>query len=844
MLIFRSPAGAKGSFFFLGRSIAPLGRFVALALALLSSVAWAATQTLLLDVQINGHSIGKIGEFTLRDGVLLTTRSELHELGIRGPAGLVSRPSKDQDADPESLVALSDLPGLHWRIDQQSQTLYVLATNNRLLPNVLEGPDSARAQADAEPGIESGTGITLNYDVAATVKGRQAGSSSSLDLRVFSPWGIFSSGTLAYAGAGNISTDQASPANKTVRLDTLYTFADVSAMRRYSFGDVITGGLSWTRPVRLTGVQFRSDFSLRPDLVTFPLPSFGGTAAVPSTVDVLANGNLVLSHQVDAGPFEIPQLPVVNGANTISITVTNALGQQVSVTRPVYASASLLAPGLQTFSAQAGLVRRQWGQISNDYGKAAAIGDYSRGLSRTVTIEASAEASPGTVLAGGGAVIGVGSLGVFNASASASAGSNGSGTRVSFGAQRLGTVLSFGASEIISSRYFQDVAALNGDMIQRRLLSVTGGLSLRRLGSFGVSYAETRQDPSLHPLVQQVALGQHGQIISGSYSLQFPGLSIYVNDFKDFANGGGNSIHAGITVPLGRRRSIELSTGSGEGYGQARIQKSATEIGQWGYDAYVSDNDAAHAFAQIQHKSPRGLLIAGIDQERWGTTLRAESQGALSWTDRAIFASNTIYNSFAVVDTNGLPNVRVLEENRDVGVTNAKGRLLVPDLRAFELNHLAINANDVPLDSTLDSAIRNVKPQDRSGVIVRFPVRVSYAALLRLVDDADRPLSVGSRVVLRATQTAFPVGYDGEAYVQNLSALNQVDAELPNGRKCTAAFDYRPAKGTIPTIGPLHCRSTRYGTTDLAGNTAAFSSARSSALEVSSPPSSSASPQP
>jgi outer membrane usher protein len=43
--------------------------------------------------------------------------------------------------------------------------------------------------------------------------------------------------------------------------------------------------------IRLAGVQIRSDFSMRPDLVTFPLPSISGAAAVHSVVDVLTNGN-------------------------------------------------------------------------------------------------------------------------------------------------------------------------------------------------------------------------------------------------------------------------------------------------------------------------------------------------------------------------------------------------------------------------------------------------------------------------------------------------------------------------------------------------------------------------
>jgi len=82
---------------------------------------------------------------------------------------------------------------------------------------------------------------------------------------------------------------------------------------------------------------------MRPDLITFPLPTVSGSAAAPSTVDVLADGNLIVSSQTGAGPFEIPQLPVISGAGTISMTVTNTLGQQVTLTQPFYASSTLLA---------------------------------------------------------------------------------------------------------------------------------------------------------------------------------------------------------------------------------------------------------------------------------------------------------------------------------------------------------------------------------------------------------------------------------------------------------------------------------------------------------------------
>jgi outer membrane usher protein len=89
---------------------------------------------------------------------------------------------------------------------------------------------------------------------------------------------------------------------------------------------------------------------------------------------------------------------------------------------------------------------------------------------------------------------------------------------------------------------------------------------------------------------------------------------------------------------------------------------------------------------------------------------------------------------------------------------------------------------------------------------VKFPVKVSHGALLRLVDEAGAPLPLGSTATLRATSTAFSVGYDGDAYVENLSAHNDLIVQRMDGRQCIVSFDYLPIRGEMPTIGPLRCQ--------------------------------------
>ena len=269
-----------------------------------------ADQKLLLEVQINGHSIGKIGEFTLRRGKLMARPDELRDLGFRVPDSFASKPG--------TLIALSDLHGLTWTIDQKNQILRVTASDSALMPTLFQ-PEGGETSTGRRT-IQSGSGLTLNSDIVGTFASGQSGASGSFDLRSFAPWGIANSDWLGYAGAASGGTG----ATRAIRLDSAYTFADVNSLRRYTLGDFITSGLAWNRPFHIEGAQIRSDFSMRPDLITFPLPTLTGSAAVPSTVNVLVNGNLVTSSQVDPGPFEIQQLPVISGAGTITMTMTNA----------------------------------------------------------------------------------------------------------------------------------------------------------------------------------------------------------------------------------------------------------------------------------------------------------------------------------------------------------------------------------------------------------------------------------------------------------------------------------------------------------------------------------------
>ena len=291
---------------------------------------------------------------------------------------------------------------------------------------------------------------------------------------------------------------------------------------------------------------------------------------------------------------------------------------------------------MQSYSLQAGAVRRNFGQLSNDYGKPAATGTYRRGLSPTLTAEATAETTAGASMAGAGVALNVADLFILNAAAAGSTGSAGAGTQFTLGAQRLGSTFSFGASATMADRNFRDVAAMNGAPAPQFQLSASVGLSLGQLGSVSVVYAGVDTYIAPAPIALYVPPGasfdqgpvlpaggtisfqpaQHTHILSANYSVQLGDVSIYATGYRELTSSGGQGINVGLTIPLGSRSAASgsASRGSGGGVNQIQVAQSTTAIGDFGYQAFASRGASSHEFAVADYKASWALLTTGIDR--------------------------------------------------------------------------------------------------------------------------------------------------------------------------------------------------------------------------------------
>jgi outer membrane usher protein len=172
------------------------------------------------------------------------------------------------------------------------------------------------------------------------------------------------------------------------------------------------------------------------------------------------------------------------------------------------------------------------------------------------------------------------------------------------------------------------------------------------------------------------------------------------------------------------------------------------------------------------------------------------------------FLSRDITDSFGVVRVADFPEVRVLHDNQVIARTDSQGYAVLPRLRAYDRNPIAIDSRDLPFDASLGALRLHAAPYYRSGVFVEFPVRRIRAATLRVVleDGSDLPSGALARIEGRSEQS--PVALRGQAYLEGLERDNRLVFTW-RGQRCTIDVSYPPGDDPLPDLGTYVCKGVK-----------------------------------
>ena len=787
-----------------GRKIFALFHVAVLSLSALGvgrAVAAQDQKNLQLEVIINSVPAKMIGSFVLFDGKRIgATCNELEDVGL----------AIGQRRFPEEIVMLDDIPGLRYAYDEPGQTIRITVNNAKRRGQTFDlGGGGPRLRA------QTGWGALVNYDLLGTTDNvltmkdlLRPGASLTVDGRAFSPYGTFEQSGIVNSGPNRESN--------ALRLNSTFEYSDQDHLTTYRAGDVINGGLAWTRPLRLGGIQAQSDFALRPDLITMPLPTLGGIAAVPSTVDVYVNNIKTFSQDVAPGPFTINNIPLITGAGNAQLVVTDSSGAVTKTTAPFFASASLLSPGLMSWSVEGGLPRLYYGSASDDYVESP-VGSATlrRGIFDWMTAEGHVEGGAGVINGGLGAVVKTGAIGVASAALAASdySGSIGALASASYQAQVFG--LSFNVNSQRTFGRYNDLVSATARLQPLPIgvlptVMFADALPPKALDTISLS-APLPFDPKASlgaNFIHSVAAsGTLSEIASASYSRALPyDASVFATIFHDFGTNRNTGIFVGLNFPLGASASVSTGYSYGSGGNVAElnaVKPLGLDPGSYGWTVQESEGGAPSHAATVSYRSLYGTVRAGVSANGAASSGALELRGSIATMGGDVFLSNWIDDGFGVVST-GAPGVGVLYENQPVGVTDSKGMLLVPTMRSYESNNVAIDPTYLPADAEVESTSQIVAPANHGGVLVNFKVRSDTGSALVIFAQANgRFVPAGSPGKIEGGDS-FVVGYDGQAFIKNLRGSNVASVESATGT-CRAQFAFTPRPGEQVRIGPLTC---------------------------------------
>lgn len=708
------------------------------------SVAQADPGPVLSDIVVDGQNRRRMVHLDGRGAAMTIDAADARSAGL--PVA----------EDASGAIRLDSLKLYKWSFDPLRQVLKVALFRQNDGANFRDLTARERLASESTPLLA----LRVDYDLTATASPNGTSVGGLADAYLVR--GNFSLGSSARV----ISNPQAG-STAFVRLDSQAQLAFENSGVVAIVGDFVSAGSQTQRALRLGGVQIATDFELRPDLVTLPLPAFSGSVAVPTSLDLIGADQRLTLGQIEPGDFTVRNIPAAPGRGTLSAVLRDSLGREVVETARFYVSRDLLAPTTTGYAVNAGFVRRRFGEASNDYGPFAASAFVRRGLSSILTVEASGEWTAGTGNVGARADFVIASLakatveGRFSTDRDA-----GSGTLINLAVESVGPRFGAVAGATFPGATYRDVASRLGDPAPPR--QIFGNLYYRLRGNSQVQLAFVRRESRADPRLLRP--GERSDVASAS--VQLP-VTRRLRFFGSAAHrrstfGNGFSISGGLSFNIGPGRHAAAYAGNDSGRSNAGISYTKDDLrdGDIGYRALASMSDSSQRLLGGIAWRTRQIRMEGEAEQVDGRFAgRINARGTLLVAGGTVYARNKGSSSYALVRAGAaggrVAGVPITRENRLVGYTDANGLLLVQDIPPLANIKIDVDADKLPAEALVRETTHIIRVPRRAVTLVEIDAVRFLPVLRRLVDPVGQPLPAGLPVRMLPSDTLTLTGFDG-----------------------------------------------------------------------------------
>ncbi|NVZ69505.1 fimbrial biogenesis outer membrane usher protein [Pseudomonas costantinii] len=589
---------------------------------------------------------------------------------------------------------------------------------------------------------------------------------------------------------------------------TLNTYAqrDVTSLQsQLTVGEANTSGEIFDT-LAYRGVQLGTDDRMLPESQRGYAPVIRGIARTGARVAVRQAGNLLYETTVAPGAFVIDDLYATGYGGDLDVTVYEADGSEQRFIVPYAATAQLLRPGTSRFSVTAGETR------SNYLDQQAKLvqGTYQLGLSNVFTGYTGVQASDDyRSMLGGlafGTPVGAMAVDVTQAQTDLKGGqASGQSVRMSYSKNILSTGSNFAvAATRFSTQDYLDFSnamqlldaertGLDSSLFgrPRSRLSLTANQSLGALGQ--VAFSGFTQNYWNQP-------GRDVQY-QFSYSKQVRQVSLGVSANRSRVGLGemDNSLLFTVSMPLefGKSRSQpQLSARvmrdtRGNYSEQATLSGTAGEDREYQYSLTGSHDGASRTNSTSvngQYIGPKAIVGGTVSRGEGYDSLSLNASGSVVAHPEGVTFTPYRGETMAVISAPGAEGAKV------VGFPGLKldgrGNAVVPYLRPYELNEVAIDPMGSSLNVELTETSQQVAPRAGAVVALKYGTSSGEAVLLNVTLADGSALPFGASVADDRGVSVGVVGQGGQLYarVKENARRLLISWGAHAGQQCTLAL--------------------------------------------------------
>jgi len=643
-------------------------------------------------------------------------------------------------------------------------------------------------------------GVYMNYDITATNNQTSKYVSGLEEVTWFNAKGVINNSFFLQRQVDGTKFENN---NQSVRLETNWTVDHKENMASWRTGDSITRAASWSSSTRFAGLQYATNFAVRPDLITHPLENFKGTAYLPSTLDIYANSLLLYHGKVNTGDFNINNIPVTNGRGDLVVEVKDITGKVQTITVPYYSVPTMLKGGLSDFSFESGVQRQAYAIKSNDYAGFVTNADYMHGVSDNWTSGAHFESYKNFATTGITNNVKLGNYGIITGSVATNLTKFDQSQLVTLGYSFNNKNFGFNTNVSKSRKHFRNTYDYN--------TIVSSAPSYQSSISY---YNDTLGSLSLNYLVFSTSGQDQSRVKILSTSIQKSltkdsGISFTMGRDLNKSKGSFFAILS-YNINLGTKSiNLNRSKKSGSDIKEIAISDPIGKPIGWGYNASVL-NDGKNTDYNVRVDKNMEKLNTSLYLYRYGkdSTQQLDLSGAIVGMEKTISFTAPINGSLALVKAGNLKNVPVYSNNQLIGHTNSKGTLLVPNVIPYVPSEISLDQSKLPIDTNFSTLTLDVAAPAKSGVVVDFEITKIKSATMILKNSSGQILPFDHAVTIDGIDEELFVGYYGQLFTNDVKGLEALNGKACDGETCchfNAPID-KNSKDSILDLGEVICK--------------------------------------